>query len=54
MAKRKVTAEKLFARDESNGYKRGAHREKGSTRDENRYKDKVKKDQNAALDRYIL
>jgi hypothetical protein len=24
MAKRKVTAEKLFARDESNGYKGGA------------------------------
>lgn len=54
MAKRKVTAEELLARAESNGYKRGAYREKDSTRDENRHQDKTKKDQNAALDRYVL
>jgi len=30
-AKRKVTAEELDARAESNGYRRGAHREKVST-----------------------
>ena len=54
MEKRKVTAEELLARDESNVYKRGAHREKDNTRDEKRHIDMAKKDQNAALDRYIL
>jgi hypothetical protein len=38
----------------SNGHNRKAHREKGSTRDENRSINKIKKDQNAALDRYVL
>jgi hypothetical protein len=33
MAKQKATTEELEARAESNGYKRGAHREKDSTRD---------------------
>lgn len=54
IAKRKVTAEELLARAESNGYKRGAYQEKDSTRDENRHIDKTKKDQNTALDRYVL
>ena len=39
IAKRKVTAEKLLARAKSNGYERGAHREKGNIRDGNKYKD---------------
>ena len=38
MAKRKATAEELEARAESNGYKRGAHREKDSTRDNGKHK----------------
>jgi hypothetical protein len=54
MAKRKVTAEELLARAKSNGYKRGAHQEKDSARDDKRHIDKTKKDQNAALDRYVL
>jgi hypothetical protein len=54
MAKRKVTAEELLVWAESNGYKRGAHREKDSTRDDKRHTDKTKKDQNATLDRYVL
>jgi hypothetical protein len=54
MAKRKVTAEELLARAESNGYQRGAHREKDNARDGNRHIDKTKKDQNAALDLYVL
>src|ERR1700733_13524738 len=33
IAKRNATAEELEARAEPNGYKRGAHREKDSTRD---------------------
>jgi hypothetical protein len=54
MMKRKATAEELLARAESNGYKREAHREKDSVRGEKRHINKIKKDQNAALDRYIL
>jgi hypothetical protein len=50
----KVTAEELLARVESNRYKKGAHREKDSARDEKRYIDKIKKVQNATLDRCIL
>ena len=37
MAKRKATAEELDARAESNGYKRRAHSEKESTRDNRKY-----------------
>jgi hypothetical protein len=41
MAKRKVTAEEPLARAESNGYKKGAHREEDSTRDGKRHIDKT-------------
>jgi hypothetical protein len=44
MAKRKATAEELEARAESNGYKRGAHREKDSTRDNGKHNKKTKRD----------
>lgn len=54
MVKRKVTAEKLRARAESNGYKGGGSREKDNTRDEKRHIDKTKKDQNMTLERYVL
>jgi hypothetical protein len=54
MAKRKVIAEEQLAPAKSNGYKREAHREKDSVRGEKRHINKIKKDQNAALDRYIL
>ena len=54
MAKRKVTAEELEARAESNGYKRGAHREKDSARDDGKHNDKTKTNQNVVLDRYVL
>jgi hypothetical protein len=54
MAKRKVTAEELEARAESNGYRRGAHREKDSARDDGKHNDKTKMNQNMVLDRYIL
>jgi len=52
MAKRKVTAEELGARAKSNGYKRGAHLEKDSTRDNGKHK-KAKRNQNSVLDRYV-
>jgi hypothetical protein len=54
MAKRKATAEELEARAESNGYERGAHREKDSTRDNGKYNKKTKRNQNSVLDRYVL
>ena len=54
MEKWKAMAEELLGRDESNGYKRGAHREKDTTRDDKMHINKTKKDQNAALDRYVL
>jgi hypothetical protein len=54
MAKRKATAEELEAQAESNGYKRGAHREKDSTRDTGKHNKKTKTNQNSVLDRYVL
>jgi hypothetical protein len=54
MAKRKATAEELEARAKSNGYKRGAHREKDSTRDNGKHNKKTKRNQNSVLDRYVL
>jgi hypothetical protein len=41
MAKRKATAEELEARAEFNGYKRGAYREKDSTRDSGKHNKKT-------------
>jgi hypothetical protein len=54
MAKRKATAEELLVRAESNGYKRGAHREEDSARDNGKHNDKTKMNQNSVLDRYVL
>jgi hypothetical protein len=53
MAKRKATTEELGARAETNGYKRGAHREKDSTRDNGKHNKKTKRSQNSVLDRYV-
>ena len=52
--KRKVTAEESEARAESNGYRRGAHREKDSARNDGKHNDKTKTNQNVVLDRYVL
>jgi len=54
MGRRQVTAGKLLARAEANGYKRGEHKEKDETRDSRKHVEKTKKDQEAALHRYIL
>jgi hypothetical protein len=54
MAKRKATAEELEARAESNGYRRGAHREKDGARDDGKHNKKTKRNQNGVLDRYVL
>ena len=54
MAKRKITAEELLTRAESNDYKRGAYREKDSARDNRKHNKKTKTNQNVVLDRYTL
>ena len=51
---RKQTGDELNARAKANGYQRGTYRDKDSLRDQNKHVDKVKMDQNAASDRYIL
>ena len=49
-----ITGAELAACAKANGYQRGAHRDKDSLRDRNKHVDKVKRDQDAALDRYVL
>jgi len=47
LAKRKVMAEELGARAEPNSYRRGAHREKDSTRDNGKHNKKTIRNQNS-------
>ena len=54
MARKKVTAEELLSQARSNGYKRGAHREEDCKRDQSKHIEATKKDQDSALDRYVL
>ena len=54
MAKRNVTDEQLLAWAKPNDYKKGPHREKDNTRDNDWFIDKVKKNQDTLLDRYVL
>ena len=54
MARKKTTTDELNARAKANSYQRDAHRDKDNLRDQNKYADKVKKDQDAALHRYVL
>ena len=54
MTRKKITGDELSARAKENGYQGGAHRDNDSLRDQNKYVDKVKMDQNAALDRNVL
>jgi hypothetical protein len=53
MPKRMLTAEELEAQAESNGYRRGAHREKDSARGDGKHNDKTRRNQNVVLDRYV-
>jgi hypothetical protein len=46
--------DELSALAKANGYQMGAYQEEDSRRDRNKHIDKVKKDQDAALDRYVL
>ena len=44
----------LEARAESNGHRRGVHREKDSARDDGKHNEKTKTNPNVVLDRYVL
>ena len=46
-------AEELEAKAESNGYRRGVHREKDSAWDDEKHNNKTKKNQDVVLDRYV-
>lgn len=51
---KRLTAGQLLARAETNGYRRGAHRDEDVPQDRNKHKPETKKDQDAAVDRYSL
>jgi hypothetical protein len=44
----------LLARAEANGYKREAHKEEDPVQDQRRHNDKMKKNQDRTLKRYVL
>jgi hypothetical protein len=52
--KRDDAGEELLARAKANGYQRGAHKDKDQVRDLHKHIDKTKRDQDAALNRYVL
>jgi hypothetical protein len=54
MGRKQTTGDVLNARAKKNGYKSGAHREEDSRRDCNKHNDDTIKDQDKALDRYVL
>jgi hypothetical protein len=54
MTRKKITGDELNARVKANGYQREAHREEDGRRNGNKHIDKVKKDQDTTLDRYVL
>jgi hypothetical protein len=55
MARKKITGDELNAHAKANGYQMGfAYRDKDSHRGRNKHVDKVKQDQEAALDRSVV
>lgn len=54
MVRRTVAAGDLLTQAEANGYKRGEHKEQDKVRERHKHVEKTKKDQNAALNRYVL
>ena len=49
-----MAAEELLSQARSKGYKRGAHREEDCKLDQSKHIEETKKDQDSALDRYVL
>lgn len=54
MNRQRDPGEELLARAKANGYRTGAHKEKDEVRDLHKHIDKTKKDQDVALNRYVL
>jgi hypothetical protein len=52
--RKRATADELLARAEANGYKEGEHREEDAVRDRHKHMEKTIRDQDTALDRYVL
>jgi len=52
--KRRSTGDELIARAKANGYQRGAYRDEDGLRHCNKHVDKVKRDDDTALDHYVL
>jgi hypothetical protein len=50
----KTPNQKLLARAKAKGYQRGAQKKKDEIRNRHKHVDKVKKNQNRILDRYLL
>ena len=48
------TADELLARAEANGYKEGRHKEEDEVLDYHKHVEKTKRNQNRALNRYVL
>lgn len=53
MARKKINGDELGDRTKADGYRRGTHRDKDNLRDRNKHIDKVKKDQDVTLGRYV-
>jgi hypothetical protein len=54
MGRKRATADELLARAEANGYKEGGHREEDAVCDHDKHGKKTKRDQDTALERYVL
>jgi hypothetical protein len=50
----KIPDQELLDRAKAKGYQRGAQKEKDEVRNRHKHVDKVKKNQNWTLDRYLL
>lgn len=50
----KTTFEELKARAEAKAYRRGAHKEEDKLRNRHQHVERVKRDHNWVLDRYVL
>lgn len=54
VVRRIVDADDIVAQTEANGYKRGKYKEQDAIGDLHKHVEKTKKDQDAALSRYVL
>jgi hypothetical protein len=53
-SRKRDSLKELLARAKAKEYQRGAHKEEDGVRKHHKYIDKIKKDQDVALDLYVL